>query len=65
MARSEPDHLGERSHDPYLRGSEVDDYGGIAFDEDDTAKAVLVVGNKIVQFESLDGRTLRRRLEGT
>jgi hypothetical protein len=62
---SELDHPGERCHDPDSPRSEIDDYGGIALDEDDPAKAVLLVGHHVVQFILFRRRFLRRRLEGT
>src|SRR6201999_2401468 len=63
--RSELDHPGERRHDPDFPRREVDDYRGIALDEDDPAEAVLLVGHHVVQFVLLRRRSLRRRLEGT
>ena len=63
--RSELDQLGERGKDPNLPRREVHDHRGIALDEDDPAKAVLVVRHQVVQLVLLDGRSLGRRLEGT
>jgi hypothetical protein len=62
---SELGHLVVRRRDPFLAGTEVDEYGDLVLDADDDAETVLVVVHPVVHGEPLDRRGSGRRLERT
>ncbi len=53
---SEPHQLGAGRLDPELVRAEIDQHGALAFDTDDSAEAVLVVGYLVAHRVALGGR---------